>query len=59
METTKESHAYQMGRDYILNGPNTTNCHFSLFSSTEGMKEWERGKEIIDSLGVDVKLRRF
>ncbi len=40
---TKE-YAYEMGKDCVLHGANTTNCHFSLFASEELMKEWERGK---------------
>ena len=36
---------YQAGRDYALNGANTDNCHFSLFSSPENTAEWERGRE--------------
>lgn len=39
-----EGEPYRMGRDCAKNGPNETNCHFSLFSSHEKMKEWERGK---------------
>ena len=36
--------AYKMGYDCGLNGANTTNCHFSLFSTAENTAEWERGK---------------
>ena len=41
----ERSEAYQMGHDCGLNGPNEKNCHFSIFSSRENTKEWERGKE--------------
>lgn len=37
-------YAYKMGYDCALNGPNTTNCHLSLFSVRELTQEWERGK---------------
>ncbi len=35
---------YDMGFDCGKYGPNARNCHFSLFSSLENTKEWERGK---------------
>ncbi len=37
-------YCYKMGVDRALNGANTTNCHWSLFSSPERTKEWERGE---------------
>ena len=37
-------YAYRMGRDCAVNGPNTTNCHHSIFSSPESTRAWERGK---------------
>jgi hypothetical protein len=40
-----KSYAYKMGYDCGKNGANTTNCHFSIFSSKENTKEWERGKK--------------
>lgn len=36
--------AYSMGYDCGLNGANTTNCHFGIFSSKENTKAWENGK---------------
>jgi hypothetical protein len=36
--------AYQAGRDCGKNGANTTNCHFTIFSSKENTRAWERGK---------------
>lgn len=39
-----ETEAYRRGYNCGLNGANTENCHFSIFSSLEKMKEWERGK---------------
>jgi hypothetical protein len=36
--------AYAMGRDCALNGPNQTNCHFSLFATPEQTRAWEKGK---------------
>jgi len=43
---TKRSkeYAYKMGKDCAKNGENTTNCHFSIFSSRENTEAWERGK---------------
>ena len=37
-------HAYEMGRDYAMNGASKLNCHFSIFTTVEGVKAWERGK---------------
>ena len=37
-------HAYEMGRDYAKNGASKLNCHFSIFSTVEGVHAWERGK---------------
>jgi len=39
------SYAYKMGFDCGVNGPNQKNCHFSLFSSPQGTREWEEGKQ--------------
>ena len=39
-----KDYAYKMGKDCAKNGANTTNCHFSIFSSKENAEEWERGK---------------
>ena len=36
--------AYDFGYDFGKNGANTTNCHFSIFATTELMKSWEKGK---------------
>lgn len=38
------SDAYEMGYDCGKNGPNETNCHFTLFSSVNKTKAWELGK---------------
>lgn len=37
-------HAYKMGKDCAINGANTTNCHFSIFTTREITKKWEQGK---------------
>ncbi len=34
---------YAYGYDAGRNGANTENCHFTIFSSPERTKEWERG----------------
>jgi hypothetical protein len=38
-----KSYAYKMGFDCAINGANTTNCHFAIFSCVENTREWERG----------------
>ena len=38
-----EDYAYKMGFDSSINGANTINCHFSIFSSPENMEAWEDG----------------
>ena len=40
-----KEYAYKMGKDCAKNGANTTNCHFSIFSSKENTEAWERGKK--------------
>ena len=42
---TKE-YAYEMGKDYAVNGANTTNCNFAIFSSKENTRAWEEGKKM-------------
>jgi len=39
---------YDAGKDCAMNGPDTANCHFSLFSTPERMAEWEAGKRAGD-----------
>ena len=36
--------AHQLGRDCYLNGADTTNCHFGIFSKPEFTRAWEYGK---------------
>lgn len=36
--------AYILGYKCGLNGPNETNCHYSLFGTPELTQAWERGK---------------
>lgn len=36
------------GYDAGTKGPNTTNCHFSLFATPECTRAWERGKAKAD-----------
>ncbi len=38
-----KKYAYKMGLDCARNGADTTNCHFSIFSSPENTKAWEKG----------------
>jgi hypothetical protein len=40
-----EQVSYDAGYDAGRDGPNTTNCHYSLFSSPERTRAWERGFE--------------
>lgn len=35
--------SYEAGFDSGLNGPNTVNCHFSIFNTPENTKKWQRG----------------
>lgn len=44
-------YAYEAGWDCEINGANTENCHFSLFSSPEMTKAWEHGKKNAQILG--------
>jgi hypothetical protein len=43
MTAEQEQSAYNAGYDASVYGANTTNCHFSIFSTHEKMKAWERG----------------
>lgn len=38
-----KEYAYKMGFDSSVNGVNTENCHFSIFSSDENTRSWEAG----------------
>jgi hypothetical protein len=49
--TPELQRAYDAGVDAGKNGPNTTNCHFSLFSSREMTQAWEEGKNSVKSRG--------
>ena len=42
--TMNEDRARRMGRDCAINGPNTTNCHFTIFTRPEWTRAWEQGK---------------
>jgi len=44
MKAQDKSESYKQGFDCAVNGANTTNCHFTLFSTAENTREWERGK---------------
>lgn len=39
-----EKVCFAMGYDSEMNGADEKNCHFSLFSSVERTRAWERGK---------------
>ncbi len=39
-------HAFEMGVDYRQNGASELNCHFSIFSTVEGVEAWERGSGV-------------
>lgn len=41
----EDTHEYKMGYDAGLNGSNTTNTHFSMFSTQEKTTNWEAGKK--------------
>jgi len=36
---------FKAGYDAEMNGANTTNCHFSLFSNPQFAAAWENGKK--------------
>ena len=36
--------AYEAGKACARDGPNTTNCHFSLFATRAMTTAWEHGK---------------
>ena len=40
-----EQMAYEFGRDCEINGANTSNCNFAIFSRPEYTKAWEKGKK--------------
>lgn len=42
---------YELGYDCAVNGANTTNCHFSIFSSPDRTKAWEDGKKVGEQEG--------
>jgi len=49
MPERSKDYAYKMGFDSSVNGANTANCHFSIFSTIETTKAWEDGvKDGID-----------
>lgn len=41
-----EIEAERAGYDAAVSGPNTTNCHFTIFASPALTKAWERGNEL-------------
>lgn len=36
-------HCYEMGKRFHQDGPDGTNCHFTLFLTRERCDAWERG----------------
>ena len=40
-----KEYAYKMGLDFAKNGANEKNCHFSIFSSPENTRAWEKGEK--------------
>lgn len=53
-----KSTPYDMGFDCAVNGANTTNCDYRLFSTPARKREWERGKRDGDKLGKDRRKTR-
>lgn len=41
----KTEEAYKLGKDYALNGANTTNCNFTVFASEQLKTAWEAGRD--------------
>ena len=50
----EEKYAYEMGKDCSKNGANTTNCHFTIFSTHKKMKAWEEGQRDGDKERTDL-----
>ncbi len=44
LPTANEKICFAMGYDCEMNGADTKNCHFSLFSTKENTAAWEAGK---------------
>lgn len=40
-----EAEAFEAGKDSVLNGANSENCHYSFFESPELSEAWECGKK--------------
>lgn len=53
--TTPIDKAYNFGYDCGKNGANTTNCNFSIFSTPENTKAWERGKAKAEEEKLNLK----
>ena len=51
--------AYDSGYDAGLKGPNTTNCHFSIFSTHEKTKAWKKGKAKGDAKAIKAGRKLF
>jgi len=51
----QEKQAYDLGFDCGKNGANTTNCHFSIFSTPERTRAWERGKAAADKIRAQIR----
>jgi hypothetical protein len=45
-ERRAERLAFDGGYACGLHGPNTVNCHFSLFDSRDLMRAWEAGRRV-------------
>lgn len=43
MASDELKYCEKMGYDSVINGANTTNCNFRIFSTKEKMRAWERG----------------
>jgi hypothetical protein len=41
---TPEKAAFVAGKDCVLSGPNTSNCHFRHFATPQQTRAWEQGK---------------
>ena len=45
-DDTQLQNCYESGYDAIMNGANANNSHFSLFTSPDRTKAWERGSRL-------------
>ncbi len=43
MTDITEQQAYEFGRSSVIDGPDETNCHFTVFATPQLTSAWEKG----------------